>query len=84
MYHWRSREGREIDIVIERADGQIAAIEVKAAVDVDTHDLRHLAWMRERLGERVAGDLLVDLGDRARRWSRGLASIPINALWQSG
>ena len=82
MYHWRSRDGREIDIVIERADGMIAGIEVKAAVDVDGHDLRHLTWMRDRLGARWAGGVLVHLGDRARRWGPGLVSIPINALWQ--
>ncbi len=83
MYHWRSRDGREIDIIVERADGKVAGIEVKAAVDVDMHDLRHLAWMRDRLGGRWAGGTLVHLGDRARRWGPGLASLPINALWQT-
>jgi uncharacterized protein len=82
MFHWRSREGREIDIIVERADGMIAGIEVKSAVDVDAHDLRHLTWMRERLGARWAGGVLVHLGDRARQWGPGLVSIPINALWQ--
>jgi len=83
LYHWRSREGREIDLIVERADGMIAGIEVKAAVDVDPRDLRHLAWMRDRLGERWAGGVLLHLGDRARRWGTGLASAPINALWQA-
>jgi len=82
MFHWRSREGREIDIIIERADGMIAAIEVKAAVDVNAHDLRHLTWMRERLGDRWAGGALLHIADRARRWGKGLVSLPINALWQ--
>ncbi len=81
MFHWRSREGREIDVIIERADGMIAGIEVKSAVDVGPHDLRHLRWMRERLGARWAGGVLVHLGDRARKWGPGLVSIPINALW---
>ncbi len=83
VYHWRSREGREIDLVVERADGAVAGIEVKAAVDVGPHDLRHLAWMGDRLGRRWAGGVLVHLGDRARRWGHALASIPINALWQT-
>lgn len=82
MFHWRSREGREIDIVIERADGMIAALEVKAAVDADAADLRHLHWMRERLGDRWAGGALLHIGDRARRWGNDLVSLPINALWQ--
>jgi len=83
MYHWRSREGREIDIIVERADGKMAGIEVKAAVDVDGTDLRHLAWMRDRLGTQWAGGVVVHLGDRARRWGPGLASAPLNTLWHA-
>lgn len=29
--HWRTRDGAEVDFIIERDDGSVVAIEVKAA-----------------------------------------------------
>jgi uncharacterized protein len=82
LFHWRNRDGREIDVIIERSDGAIAAIEVKTAADVSAADLRHLAWLRDRLGPRFAAGAVLHLGDRARRWGDRLVSLPIGALWQ--
>jgi uncharacterized protein len=83
LFHWRDRDGREIDVILERADGTVAAVEVKTAVDVAESDFRHLAWLRDRLGDRFANGVVVHLGDRARRWGDRLVSLPINALWRA-
>lgn len=81
LYHWRDRDGREIDLIVERSDGTVAAVEVKAAHTVDDGDLRHLAWLRDRLGERFSVGVLLHLGDRPRRWGDRLVSLPMSALW---
>ena len=84
LFHWRNGDGREIDLLAEHADGSVVAIEVKAAADVAEADLRHLMWLRDRLGARFRNGAVLHLGDRARRWGDRLVSLPINALWQSG
>lgn len=81
LFHWRNRDGREIDLLLERSDGRVVAVEVKAAADVGDHDLRHLAWLRDRLGQRFVAGAVLHLGDRARRWGDRLVSLPVNALW---
>lgn len=82
LFHWRNRDGREIDVLAEHADGSIVAIEVKAAADVDATDIRHLVWLRDKLGERFRNGAVLHLGDRARRWGDRIASLPINCLWE--
>ncbi|MDO5094676.1 MAG: DUF4143 domain-containing protein [Propionibacteriaceae bacterium] len=43
VYHLRTRDGlREIDLIAERYDGAVIAIEVKLAPTVDDRDVRHL------------------------------------------
>lgn len=81
LHHWRDRNGREIDLVLERTDGTVVGIEVKAAHDVTDADSRHLAWLRDQLGDRFAAGVVVHLGDRARPWGDRIASLPITALW---
>ena len=83
LFHWRNGDGREIDLLAEHADGSVVAIEVKAAADVAEVDLRHLAWLRDRLGPRFRNGAVLHLGDRARRWGDRLVSLPISALWDS-
>ena len=52
--HLRLRRGnREVDLIIERRDGRIIAIEVKLSGSVDDHDVRHLRWLQSSLGEDV-------------------------------
>jgi uncharacterized protein len=81
MYHYRDKEKREIDIVLESRDGRVAAIEVKAARDVDDDDFRHLRWFRDTLGDRFVNGVVVHLGERVLPAGDRLTSIPVSTLW---
>ncbi len=82
MFHLRQDGRREIDIVLERRDGAVIGIEVKAANAVDPTDARHLIWLRDQLSPEhykagivfYAGSHVLALGDRT--WA-----VPICALW---
>lgn len=50
LSHYRSPDGREVDLIIELADGVVIALEVKAASTVRRQDFRHLEWLRENWG----------------------------------
>ena len=73
---------REVDLVIERRDGALVAIEIKAATLVEQHDARHLAWFREQLpaGELRAG-VVFYTGTLVRRLDERIWAVPICALW---
>ena len=40
--HWRTHDGDEVDLVLEREDGKVAAVEVKAASRASSTDMRGL------------------------------------------
>lgn len=60
--HLRTARGRqEIDLIVERADGRVVAIEVKLARTADAGDGKHLRWLKEKLGDVVL-DQRLDVG----------------------
>ncbi len=71
---------REVDLVVEGADGQILGIEVKLAPEVTARDVRHLVWLRERIPARVADLVVVTTGTVAYRRSDGVAVVPLALL----
>ncbi len=81
MFHYRDHEGREVDIVLEHADGRVVAIEVKATIDVDETDFRGLRYLRDRLGDRFVHGFVVHIGQRPLPFGDRLTAIPVSALW---
>lgn len=79
--HLRTKNtDREIDLIVERGDGAVLAIEVKLAGTVDDRDVRHLNWLRDRIGDRVADRVVITTGDFAYRRSDGVAVVPLALL----
>lgn len=82
LHHLRTQAGRqEIDLIIDLGRGRIIAIEIKAGSAPSPRDARHLAWLRDELGDAFVrgihfhtGPLPFDIDDRI--WA-----IPIAALW---
>lgn len=80
-YHFRDRDMREVDIVLERDDGKIAAIEVKASATVKSGDFSGLRALAEACGDRFAfGAVLYDNTDVVPFGDR-LAAAPLSSLW---
>lgn len=67
LYHFRDRDRHEVDLVLERRDGAIAGVEVKAAASVRASDFRGLKLLRDRLGERFAFGVVLHTGRRPSR-----------------
>ena len=87
LHHYRDNARREVDLVIERADGAVVAVEVKATASPRATDLRHLAALRDHLdatepGAFRAGILLHTAGGASTIGDR-LHSAPIDVLWQT-
>jgi uncharacterized protein len=79
--HVRTHGGqREIDLVVVRGDQRVLAIEVKLAAVAHDHDVRHLHWLKERLGDDVIDMLVVTTGHDAYRRTDGVAVVPAALL----
>lgn len=81
LYFYRDRDGREIDFVLERRNGQVVAIEVKAAAAVGPADFRHLRWLADRLGDRFAGGYVLHLGGQTHPFGDRMMALPLSAMW---
>jgi len=92
MYHLRQQDGRrEVDLIIERADGALVAIEIKASSTVNGHDARHLVWLRDQLNTPEPGGpgstapfragIVFYGGEFVRPLSERVWAVPICALW---
>lgn len=79
--HLRTAGGaHEIDLIVERADGRVLAVEVKLARDVHDRDVRQLAWLARQLGDDLLDALVVTTGPDAYRRRDGIAVVPAALL----
>lgn len=80
-YHFRDRDMREVDIVLERDDGMIVGIEVKASATVKAGDFGGLRALAEACGNRFAfGAVLYDNKDVVPFGDK-LAAVPLSSMW---
>ncbi|MFG1420013.1 ATP-binding protein [Xanthobacter sp. V0B-10] len=80
-YHFRDQQMHEVDIVLERDDGMIVGIEVKAAATVKSSDFAGLRTLAEACKDRFAfGVVLYDSTDLVPFGDK-LAAAPLSSLW---
>lgn len=79
--HYRTSDGHEVDLVIENEDGEVIAIEVKAGGTYRREDMSGLVHLRERLGDRFLGGVLMYTGERSAVVEDRLYLVPIASLW---
>ena len=81
LFHFRDRDQREVDIVLEHRDGSVSAVEVKSAATVRERDLRGLKHLRDKLGERFKAGALLYSGASTVSFGDRLAAVPLSGLW---
>ena len=78
--HFRTRNGdHEVDFLVQRGQS-IVAVEVKLGATVHDSDIRHLLWLKERLGSALTDMVIVYSGSRAYRRHDGIAVVPAALL----
>lgn len=84
MYCYRDRRQFEVDLVLERSDGKIVGVEVKASASASSRDFKGLAALSQYSGDRFAHGVLFYTGDRILPFSRDglkLYAVPIGVLF---
>ncbi|MCM4082013.1 ATP-binding protein [Paractinoplanes hotanensis] len=81
VHHLRTWDSRhEVDLIIQRADQRIVALEVKLSPSVSDDDVRHLTWLRGQLGDDLLDAAVITTGSEAYRRTDGIAVIPLCLL----
>lgn len=83
FFHYRDRDGVEVDLVIEQGTRSVAGIEVKAAATVHPADFRGLRKLKAAAGDRfVCGVVLYD-GEISAGFGDSMYAVPVRALWEA-
>lgn len=82
LHHLRTEGGRhEVDLLAELGGRRVIGIEVKAAAAPDANDAKHLAWLRDILGDRFVAGVVFHTGPSAFELDSKIQAAPIAALW---
>jgi predicted AAA+ superfamily ATPase len=81
LFHYRDRDGNEVDAVPERASGEIVGIEVKAAETVRAEDSRGPRRFAEQIGDRFRAGYVLYAGAEVPPFGPRPRAVPISAVW---
>jgi len=79
--HFRTRAGeQEVDLIVERDDRKVVALEVKLSATVNEGDVRHLRWLGGRIGANLLDAVIITTGREAYRRADGIGVVPAALL----
>jgi hypothetical protein len=81
VHHFRTRGGEhEVDLIVERGDGRVVAIEVKLSAVVRENAAGHLRWLQTQVGDDLLDAVIITTGREAYRRADGIAVVPAALL----
>jgi uncharacterized protein len=83
FFHFRDKDGAEVDVVLEQGAKAVAGIEVKASATVTASDFRGLRKLRAATGARFAAGVVLYDGESTVGFGDDLFAVPIRALWET-
>lgn len=80
LSHYRDRDQREVDLILERGR-DLVAVEVKATATPTASHAKHLAFLRDRTGDRFRCGVVLHTGRQRLPLGDRLFAAPISSLW---
>ena len=82
LYHYRDREKREIDFIIQDTNDNIYGIEVKSGSSVTKEQFKHIKWFKENLAKNKNFiGIVLYTGEQVVSFGENMLAVPINNLW---
>ena len=80
ILHFRTHGGREVDLVLEAADGRLVGIEVKASASLGRADFAGMKALHEAAGDSFHRGVVLYTGTETlpfgdRKWAMPLSSL---------
>ena len=82
LYHWRSPDQREVDIVVD-GGSHLICVEVKSSASVSADDFKHLKWFaQDGPGRsRTCTGIVFYMGQEKLTFGDRNFALPVSALW---
>ena len=81
-HHYRDKDGKEVDLVLELRGGKVIAIEIKAASSFSRKDFAGMKALRDMLGNRFQCGVLLYTGSEILPFGDRLYCAPASSIWQ--
>ncbi len=81
LFHFRTANGIEVDLILEDRAGNIIGIEIKSSETVDNHDFKGLNYLKEIMGEKFLRGIVLYPGSLSVPFGDKLIALPIETLW---
>lgn len=81
LFHFRDRDGLEVDLVMEFSDDRVFLIEVKATETIRSEHTKAIKSLARRLGDRFIGGAVLTLVPTRISLGDNVWALPISALW---
>lgn len=81
LYHYRTHDQKEVDIVLEFTSGKVIGIEIKLSSIIRKDDLKGLMSLKEDCGHNFHKGIIFYTGDQVLPFGDLCTALPISALW---
>lgn len=81
LFHYRDKQQREVDVVLELGSGEVAGVDVKTAAGVQPRDFAGLRHLRDKLGTRFKAGVVLYTGKQTLSFGERLHAVPLCGLW---
>ena len=82
LLHFRTSDNKEVDFILEKPNGQLAAIEVKAGKQVSLSDFKHIQIFQQLCPDQFICGIVLYQGQKVVAFGKNLFAVPLMALWQ--
>jgi len=84
LSHYRTKDGVEVDDVLEDRSGRMVGIEVKASSTVRPDDFRGLRHLAGLVGDDLVAGLVLYTGSQSLPFGPRMRALPVCSLWEVG
>ncbi len=81
FYHYRDRDGVEVDLLLERGDGAMVGLEAKTSRRVTSGDFKGLRKIASALGDRFRSGVVLYTGSSLLTFGEKMYAVPVSKLW---
>lgn len=81
LFHFRTSDNKEVDFVLEKPNGQLAAVEVKTSDNVSKSDFKGLDELQRMTGNDFVCGIVLYRGREVVPFGQNLWAVPISNLW---
>lgn len=84
LFHYRTKDKVEVELVLEDRRGRVVAIEVKSSATARPEDFKGINHLASRLGDDLIVGIVLYTGSETLSFGDQRLAVPIGALWELG